>query len=130
MAFHNVSLVVVLAVLGQQVGSTIASAAPDSGPVVCIGTKAISDTVGIVIDRKTGAREQSLVEARLAIVSHGNVIGTMYVDDEGLRYIELKRGATIPGLAGARGDGAVHPLGMRESFDGEVRLRACRSDSH
>jgi hypothetical protein len=121
-----VSLLVALAVIGQ----IIATAAPDSGSVVCIGTKAIQDTVGIVVDRKTGAREQSLVEARLAIVSRGNVIGTMYVDDEGVRYIELKRGATIPGLADARGDGAVHPLGMQQIFDGEVRLRACRSDSH
>ncbi len=126
MAFHNASLVLALAVVGQHGDSVVATVAPDSGPVVCIGTKAIRDTVGIVTDRKTGAREQSLVEARLAVVSQGVVVGTMYVDDQGMRYIEVKRGATIPGLASMDKSGMVHPLGVQQSLGGETRLRACR----
>ena len=130
MAFHNLLLLVALAVAGQPGGPIISPAASDSEQVVCVGKKAIGDTVGIVTDRKTGFREQSLVEARLAIVLRGNVIGTVYVDDEGMRYIEIKRGAIVTGLAETHGDGAVHPLGMQQIFDGEARLRACRPDSH
>jgi len=127
MAFHNMSLAAVLAIVAQQGDPTIATAVPDSGPVPCIGTKSILDTIGIVTDRKTGAREQSLVEARLAIVSHGMVVGTMYIDDQGMRYIEIKRGVTVPG-ADMRGDGAVHPLGAQRTLSGEARLRPCQRD--
>ncbi len=130
MAFHNLLLLVALAVAGQPGGLLISTAAPDFEQVACMGTKAIGDTVGIVRDRKTGLREQSLVEARLAIVLRGNVIGTVYVDDEGMRYIELKRGTIVPGITGMRGDGAVQPLGVQQIFGGKARLRACKPDSH
>ncbi len=130
MVFHNVSLVVALLAVGQQGAPTSPTAIHVSGAVVCTGTKAILDTVGIALDPKTGAREQTLVQARLAIVSRGNVIGTMYVDDQGMRYIEVKRGATIPGLTDAHEDGVLHPLGMQETFGGEARLHACRPDTH
>ncbi len=126
MAFHSPLLVIALAVAGQHGSHPIATPSSDSGAVICSGTKAIRDTVGIVVDRKTGAREQSLVEARLAIVSHGNVVGTMYIDDQGMRYIEVKRGLTVPELTKIPGDGTVHPLATQQVLGGAARLRACQ----
>jgi hypothetical protein len=110
----RISLVVTLALLAQQ-GPALA-AQSDSGLVQCIGTKRVGDTVGIVQDRKTGVKEQSLVQARLGLVSKGRVVGTVYVDDEGQRYIELK-------------PKSVRPLPPQQSFGGEARLHACRVDS-
>lgn len=99
----------------------------DSGPVSCASTKQIGDTVGIVTDRKTGAKEQSLVEGRLAIVYREHVVGTLYIDDEGLRYIEIAPHAVVSGSDSIGQRGTVRPIPPGRVFDGDTRLRACRS---
>lgn len=127
MAYHKLAPLSVLALVALGTASFAQASGADT--VHCAATRQIGDTVGIVADRKTGVTEQSLVEARLAVIDRERVLGTVYVDDQGLRYVELKRGAVVPGLNGVRGDGKVHPLPIAQIFGGEARLRACRPDS-
>jgi hypothetical protein len=129
MAYHRAILLSACIATLQQSDVTSASASPESEQVPCIGSKVIGDTVGIATDRKTGAREQTLVEARLAVVAHGTVIGTVYIDDQGMRYLEIKRGTVIPGVTNRKQDGSVQPLPVQQVFGGEARLRACRAAS-
>jgi hypothetical protein len=107
---RKISVFLALAFLAQQVPALATQS--DAGPIRCIGTKKIGDTVGITTDRKTGAREQSLVQARLAFVSKERVVGTVYVDDQGMRYVQLR-------------GGPVMPLPPKNMFDGKARLSAC-----
>jgi hypothetical protein len=126
MAYLKFALLAAMAVVGE--GSLgVVNANADAVP--CVGAKAVGDTIAIVTDRKTGAREQSLVEARLGVVARGKVVGLLYVDDEGQRYVERRAGATIAGLEYVRSDGKVYAVPMQQIFGGEARLRACRADS-
>ncbi len=83
----------------------------------CGGALGLGTTIGIVTNLRSGAREQSLVEARMAIVKNGSTIGFLYVDDEGQRYKqprfnpnEMVRPRPIPG---------------DKLFGGDERLEAC-----
>ncbi|MBV8578700.1 MAG: hypothetical protein JOZ58_27160 [Acetobacteraceae bacterium] len=96
------------------------------GAVPCSGTKQVGDTVGIVLDRANGSREQSLVEGRLGIVAGGKVVGTVYIDDQGERYIEAKPGISIPGVHLPARDGKTYSLPLTTIFGGSARLRACQ----
>jgi hypothetical protein len=107
-------------------GAPLASASTPVAPV-CTGSKSIGDTVGILLDPHTGAREQTLVEARLALLDGTRPIGTVYVDSFGMRYLEKSENDAIPGLSPAAGDQRIRPLPADFTFTGGLRLRACRA---
>jgi len=124
MAYHKIAFATGILLVAH--ASAAYGAITAAGAVPCLGTKQIGDTVGIVLDRTKGSREQSLVEARLGIVAGGKVIGTLYIDDQGERYIEAKPGISVPGIRLPAKDGKTYPLPLATIFGGTARLRACQ----
>ena len=102
----------------------VSASTPDT--VVCNGSRKISDAIGIVAYPHTGVREQTLVEARLALLDGSRPIGTMYVDDLGMRYLQTSQHVTIPGIPAPNVQG-IRPIPLAFTFGGRLHLRACRS---
>jgi hypothetical protein len=101
--------------------------------VPCPGSRQILDTVGIAVDSRTGHREQTLIEAKMAVVDvmTARQVGVVYVDDEGMRYLQVRGGVAIAGLPlpprqAARGQ-KIEPLPLEFTFDAPLHLRACSS---
>lgn len=128
MASARTALALLGTIIVTQAGVARGAAAARNDVIVCSGSRMLQHTVGIAIDRQTGKREQTLVEGRLAIVRLDEVIGTLYVDDQGMRYVELRPNVMIDGIdPGA--NSAVQPLEPNFMFDADVRLRACRESA-
>jgi len=88
------------------------------GLATCLGKNAGE---AIAVGRNLGGPSAGPhIQARLAIVDRGDVVGTFYVDELGQRYIEALPGRTMRGFPHLRSDGKVHPLPFDRLFGGEV----------